>query len=221
MLDPTGDTPGGCGAAPSYLPARALGPTVSLMTVEPEEAPEAFRAAVAELRAAEVDAAVTIREIPAPNRLAPYSFALAAEVLHGDDELASGRFVVLHDPAGQDAWEGTSRVVAFMAAAVEEEIGNDPLLPEVGWAWLLDALAEHSAEHAAAGGTVTRTSSARFGTMAGDEDGCDVEMRCSWTPADASLGAHLAAFCDVLCSMAGLPPAQPGVARLPLGRTRA
>jgi hypothetical protein len=191
------------------------------MTVEPDEAPEAFRAAVADLRAADVDPAVTIREIPAPGRLAPYSFALAAEVLHGDDELASGRFVVLHDPAGQDAWDGQSRVVAFMSAEVEEDIGNDPLLPEVGWAWLLDALEVRGAAHRAAGGTVTRTASSRFGTMAGDEDGCDVELRCSWTPADEHLGAHLAAFCDVLCSMAGLPPAQPGVARLPLGRARA
>ena len=191
------------------------------MTVEPDEAPEAFRAAVADLRAADVDPAVTIREIPAPGRLAPYSFALAAEVLHGDEELASGRFVVLHDPAGQDAWDGESRVVAFMSAEVEEDIGNDPLLPEVGWAWLLDALEVRGAAHHAAGGTVTRTASSRFGTMAGDDDGCDVELRCSWTPAAGSLGDHLAAFCDVLCAMAGLPPAQPGVARLPLGRARA
>ncbi|HVF20416.1 MAG TPA: DUF3000 domain-containing protein [Mycobacteriales bacterium] len=191
------------------------------MTVEPDEAPEAFRAAVADLRGAEVDPAVTIREIPAPGRLAPYSFALVAEVLHGDEELASGRFVLLHDPSGQDAWDGESRVVAFMSAEVEDDIGNDPLLPEVGWAWLLDALSQRGAEHRAAGGTVTRTASTRFGTMAGDEDGCDVELRCSWTPAGGSLGAHLSAFCDVLCAMAGLPPAQPGVARLPLGRIRA
>ncbi|HVE64033.1 MAG TPA: DUF3000 domain-containing protein [Mycobacteriales bacterium] len=190
------------------------------MTVEPDEAPEAFRSAVADLRATEVDVAVTIREIPAPGRLAPYSFALAAEVLHGDDELAGGRFVLLHDPAGQDAWEGTSRIVAFLSAEVEEDIGNDPLLPEVGWAWLLDALAGHDAGHVAAGGTVTRTSSSRFGMMAGEDDGCDVELRCSWTPTGPSLGAHLAAFCDVLCSMAGLPPASAGVARLPLGRSR-
>lgn len=190
------------------------------MTVEPDEAPEAFRAAVAQLRAAEVDPAVTLREIPAPGRLAPYSFALAAEVLHGDDELAGGRFVLLHDPSGQDAWAGDSRIVAFLSAEVEDDIGNDPLLPDVGWAWLLDALAEHSADHTAAGGTVTRTASSRFGTMAGDEDGCDVELRCSWTPVGASYAAHLAAFCDVLCSMAGLPPAQQGVARLPLGRAR-
>jgi hypothetical protein len=198
------------------------------MVVEPDESPEAFRLGVAGLRAAEVDPAVSLRETAAPARLAPYAFALSAEVLHGDDELASGRFIVLHDPNGQEAWNGDTRVVAFATAAVEEEIGRDPLLPEVGWAWLLDALKAHDAAYVAEGGTVTSTTSARFGAMAGEPGGCDLEIRCSWTP-DAGTGEeggaaserpdlarHLAAFCDVLCSMAGLPPAVPGVARLPL-----
>lgn len=188
------------------------------MTIEPDEAPEGFRRAVASLRAAEVDHAVAVREVPAPARLAPYAFALAAEVLHGDDELASGRFIVLHDPDGQEAWEGYTRVVVFVTAAVEDEIGNDPLLADVGWAWLLDALAGHDAPYTAAGGTVTRTASTRFGTMASGEGGCDVELRCSWTAVDDDLAPHFAAYCDLLCSMAGLPPAVPGVARLPLGR---
>ena len=189
------------------------------MVGEPDESPERFRRAVASLRSAEVDPAVSLRETAAPARLAPYAFALSAEVLHGDDELASGRFIVLHDPNGQDAWEGDTRVVAFATAAVEEEIGRDPLLPEVGWAWLLDALAAHGAGYVAEGGTVTSTTSARFGAMAGEPGGCDLELRCSWTPAEGDLARHLAAFCDVLCSMAGLPPAVPGVARLPLKRS--
>ena len=189
------------------------------MVGEPEESPDCFRRAVASLRAAEVDTAVTLRETAAPSRLAPYAFALVAEVLHGDDELSSGRFIVLHDPHGQEAWNGDTRVVAFATAAVEEEIGRDPLLPEVGWAWLLDALQAHDATYLAEGGTVTSTTSARFGAMSNEPGGCDLEIRCSWTPDGYDdMDRHLAAFCDVLCSMAGLPPAVPGVARLPLGR---
>lgn len=189
------------------------------MVAEPEESPDSFRRAVGVLRAAEVDPAVTLRETAAPSRLAPFAFALVAEVLHGDDELASGRFIVLHDPHGQEAWNGDTRVVAFATAAVEEEIGRDPLLPEVGWAWLLDALAAHDAGYDAEGGTVTSTTSARFGAMSNEPGGCDLEIRCSWTPIDNdAMDRHLAAFCDVLCSMAGLPPAVPGVARLPLRR---
>jgi len=188
------------------------------MVVEPDEPPEQFRRAVDCLRSASVSPDVVIREIPAPARLAPYAFALGAEVLHGDDELASGRFIVLHDPHGQDAWEGDTRIVAFLQAEVDDDIGADPMLPDVGWAWLLDALETHRAEHRAAGGTVTRTSSVRYGTLAGDDVGTDLELRCSWTPVDDRLELHLAAFCEVLCSMAGLPPAQPGIARLPLTR---
>jgi hypothetical protein len=185
-----------------------------------EEGPATFRAAVASLRGADVDAAVTLRETAAPVRLAPYAFALAADVLDGEDELASGRFILLYDPSGQEAWDGDVRVVAFATAAVEEEIGRDPLLPEVGWAWLVDALAARQASYRAEAGTVTSTTSARFGAMATEPKGCDLELRCSWTPAgDAGeLSRHLDAFCDVLCAMAGLPPAQPGVARLPLRR---
>lgn len=185
-----------------------------------DEGPEVFEAAVASLRAAAVDPAVTLHDTAAPVRLAPYAFALAADVLHGEEELASGRFILLYDPHGQEAWDGDLRVVAFATAAVEEDIGRDPLLPEVGWAWLTDALAQREAAYRAEAGTVTSTTSARFGAMAGEPGGCDLELRCSWTPeGDGSdLGKHLDAFCDVLCAMAGLPPAQPGVARLPLRR---
>lgn len=184
--------------------------------------PEPFRRAVASLRAALADTsdpAVELRETAAPSRLAPYAYAVTAEVVSGDDELSAGRFIVLHDPDGQDAWDGDTRVVAFATAGVEEEIGRDPLLPEVGWAWLCDALDARKVAYRAEGGTVTSTTSARFGAMAGEPGTCDLEIRCSWTPGDDDdLAEHLRAFCDVLCSMAGLPPAQPGVVRLPLRR---
>ncbi|MEP7054434.1 MAG: DUF3000 domain-containing protein [Actinomycetota bacterium] len=185
---------------------------------EPDEAPEAFLRAVTSLREAEHNSNVTLREVPSPGRLAPYSFALSAEVLAGnDDDLAAGRFVVLHNPDGHDGWEGTTRIVAFVQADVEEEMGADPLLPQVGWSWLLDALDSHSAAHHATGGTVTRTSSSRFGALAEQGESCEIELRCSWTPDDDDLAPHLRAFCDVMCSMAGLPPTQPvGVLRLPI-----
>ncbi len=188
------------------------------MTPEPAKAPAAFRRAVAALRATTVDPAILVEEIGAPVRLAPHAFALAAEVDHGDAELANGRFILLHDPGRPEAWDGDTRVVIFVTAPVEAELIADPLLPEVGWAWLLDALAARGAAHSAAGGTVTRTSSTRFGSMATEPDTTQVELRCSWTVTDGELGAHLLAFADVLCALAGLPPAEPGVARLPIGR---
>lgn len=186
-------------------------PAVVPTSVEPDETPESFRQAVSSLREAEHNSAVTLREVPSPGRLAPYSFALSAEVLSGDndDDLAAGRFVVLHNPAGHDGWEGTTRIVAFVQADVDADMGADPLLPQVGWSWLLDALDAHSASHHATGGTVTRTASRRFGALSEQGDSSEIELRCSWSPDDEDLAPHLRAFCDVMCSMAGLPTTQP------------
>ena len=76
---------------------------------------------------------------------------------------------------------------------------------------------DRGAEHTAAGGTVTRTVSVRFGHITEPDEVSEVEVRASWTPVaaedDLPLDRHLLAFCDLLCATAGLPP--PGVAALP------
>lgn len=143
-------------------------------------ATDALRDALADLRSD-----VSIREIPAPSRIAPFAFALAGG-LTDDDEAASGRFVLLFDPDGQDAWEGTSRVVCYARASVDPEVADDPLLPGVAWSWLRESLQSHGAQVRALGGTVTTTSSRRFGVLAADGDNFDVELRCSWSPDWAS-----------------------------------
>lgn len=183
-------------------------------------APEPFRAAAASLFAALADAArpgLALHEVAAPRKLAPYAAAVAADVTRGDADVASGRFVVLHDPAGQDGWRGDTRVVAFVSAEVEPEMAADPALAAVGWQWLTEALAERGALHTAAGGTVTRTVSCRFGSLADADEKNEVEIRASWTALPGpdgglDLGEHLRAWCDLLCATAGLPP--PGVAAL-------
>jgi hypothetical protein len=187
---------------------------------EPAALPEPFRRAVDGLRAvltAHGRPGLELEEVPAPKRLAPYAVAVSAEVGRGDAQVASGRFVVLHDPAGQEGWRGDTRVVAFVSADVEAEMAADPALAQVGWSWLTDALAERGAAHTATGGTVTRTVSCRFGQIEDADEVSEVEVRASWTPlADADgaldLGVHLLAWCDLLSMTAGLPP--PGVLAL-------
>lgn len=159
---------------------------------------------------------VVLTEVPAPQRIAPHSLALTADVVLAGEELATGRFVLLHDPAGQDAWEGTFRVVTFVRAELEPELGADPLLGQVGWSWLQECLAGTRAAAVAPGGTVTRVVSESFGSLAGRLPTVEVEVRASWTPVDADLRPHLQAWADLLCTVAGLPPLPPGVA--PLGR---
>jgi hypothetical protein len=190
--------------------------------VEPTALPSVFARALEGLQAAVRDAerpgTLVLHEVPAPRRLAPFSAAFSAEVLVGDDDVATGRFVVLHDPAGQQGWRGDTRVVAFVSAAVDPEMARDPALAEVGWSWLTDALRDRQAPHTAAGGTVTRTASLTFGLVDDPQETNEVELRASWSPlyeADGTLdlALHLRAWCDLLCLTAGLPPA--GVTALP------
>ena len=62
-------------------------------------APTAFRAAVDALRTARLRPQVEVEAVRAPQRLAPFAYALEATVADGEQELADGRLVLLHDPA--------------------------------------------------------------------------------------------------------------------------
>ena len=201
--------------------AAATYPSRVTLPLEPAGGPGVFQAArldVDAALAAAIRPGLELRDVPAPKRLAPYSLAVAAEVLRGGEEVATGRFVVLYDPQGQEGWAGQTRVVAFVSADVEAEMAEDAALAEAGWSWLTDALEGRGAAHTAVGGTVTRTISTRFGQVSEPSETNEVEIRASWTAlpgpgGDLGLGTHLWAWCDLLCATAGLPP--PGVSALP------
>ena len=123
--------------------------------------------------------------MPAPQRIAPYAVALTAEVVGAaddEDELASGRFVLLHDPSVPDPWDGAWRAVTFARAELEPELANDPMLGAVGWSWLTDALATHRLGYTAEAGTVTRVVSESFAGLSDRPASVEMEVRASWTP---------------------------------------
>ena len=105
---------------------------------EPE--PPAFAVAVASLRNAQPRPEVRLSEVRPPQRLAPYAVAISGSVpvpgaYAGDeepDELATGRLVVLHDPAGHESWHGTTRLVAYVRADLDPDMAGDPMLASVG-----------------------------------------------------------------------------------------
>ncbi len=180
--------------------------------------PAVFSAAVDALRRAELRPELVLTEITAPGSLAPYAIAMAADVTparHGaDSELGTGRFILLYDPAGSEAWGGTFRVVCFAQAPLETDIGVDPFLAQVAWSWLVDALDTRGAAYLAASGTATKILSTGFGELATQGDGAQIELRASWTPADHEVTAHVEAWGELLCMLAGLPPAVEGVSLL-------
>lgn len=184
-------------------------------------APLPFQRARAALNAAQTRPEVQLSPLPAPKRLAPFSCALSAAVLDPEDdsaELADGRFVLLYDPAGQESWHSTFRVVTLARTELEPEMAGDPLLPEVTWSWLTGSLEAHSAAYSDSSGTVTRSGSSYFGGLGERPPQTELEVRASWTPrpddpaapdALPDLGLHLTAWSELLCQCAGLPP-EPG-----------
>jgi hypothetical protein len=198
--------------------------------------PAEFLDALAGLRKAARRSEIRLDEIPAPSRLAPFAVALGAEIfetsplpLHGPargllarsdpEELATGRFILLHDPDGSEVWNGRFRIVTYIRAQLEADMGNDALLGSVAWTWLVEALETHGARHHSTGGTATRILSESFGTLEDRPDTIDIELRASWTPETSDVRRHLEAWSDMVCTFAGLPPLPAGVAHLPHRRS--
>ena len=91
------------------------------------------------------------------------------------------------------------------------------MLGAVGWSWLVDALGHHDAglhrrgRHGHAG---------RLGELRGTRrparhgrDGGPRVLDPGWVR--SSIGGHLQAWADLLCTIAGLPPLPDGVVALP------
>ena len=155
---------------------------------------------------------VLAEPMPAPQRIAPYAAALSADVTVDGNDLSTGRIILLHDPAGNDSWDGTFRCVAYVRAEIDLEMITDPALADVGWSWLTEALSAHGAEYAAASGTVTRVATDSFGAMADDSGSAQIEIRASWTPmipdeapalAPLDLAPHVEAWGELLCTAVG------------------
>jgi hypothetical protein len=189
---------------------------------------DCFGEALARVRAVTIRPEFRIDEAPAPQRLAPFAVALTVESTDEDDDLASGRFVLLHDPDGVDEWEGTFRAVVFVRAALEADLVSDPMLHEVGWSWLLEALEATGAQAVQIGGTVTRTAGQSFGSMSDRPSEGFVEIRASWTPTPSlsapvefEMDRHVQAWVELVSHAAGLPPIPSGITHVRPVRARA
>jgi len=187
-----------------------------------------FDTLVEHLRSFTPRSEVILEEVPAPQKLAKFAYAFSADVSNGllgdsEDEIASGRFVLLHEPGGQDTWEGEFRCVTFVRADVDTVMQEDPLLPEVGWNWFLQSLESNECVIAAPSGTVTRVASASFGKLSPRNNESEVEIRASWTPIISDvheLTKHIAGWCTLISEVAGLEAIPHGVSAITSSRRR-
>jgi hypothetical protein len=225
------------------------------------DAAATFRSAVSDLEAGMDQQRKARREITfdnqrPPRKLAPYAAAIGATVhepvpgpqagsarpVAGDDadtEIGWGSFVLLYDPPGQAGWAGPFRVIAYIRADLDPEIAADPLIGQVGWSWLTEALDARTNGYRQVSGTVTRVVTEGFGAKADQPVATEFELRASWSPAapvaagpiaqpgtarpdgaPPDLDGHIAAWCDALCAACGLPPLPAGVSALRPPRSR-
>src|SRR4029079_1448038 len=92
--------------------------------------PAIFAQAIRGLRAAQPREEILLAEMSPPKRLAPYAFAFSASIPRDDEEdIASARLILLHDPAGHEAWEGTLRLGTYVTATPGTEIEHDTAVP--------------------------------------------------------------------------------------------
>ena len=184
----------------------------------PAATPDAFLAAAESVRRAVVRDDLAVTEIPAPSGLAPRALALAGDVVgasgRADPELGTGRFVLLHDESEPEAWGGPFRVVCFAQAPLETDLALDPFVADVAWSWLVDSLDAGGASRHSASGTATKVLSSGYGELAAQGDGAQLELRASWTPTSTDLAPHVAAWSELICTLAGLPPTVEGVTLL-------
>ena len=186
----------------------------------------AFERLLDQLRTFTPRAEVSLIEVPAPQKLATFAFAFSADVSNGlladeENEIANGRFVLLHEPGGQATWDGEFRCVTFVSADLDPVMQEDPLLPEVGWSWFLESLERNQCVFNAPSGTVTRVSSASFGKLSPRNDEAEVEIRASWTPIitePLELIKHIESWCNLISEVAGLPPVPEGVSAISSAR---
>lgn len=169
--------------------------------------PKAFSEAVESLRTAKDRTELALVQIPAPGNLASQAIAFAASAEtaneNGELELSSGRFVLLYEPNIQTEWAGNFRIVCFAKSPIEIDIADDHLVSDVTWGWLTSSLKTRGAKFHNAAGTATRVISSGYGSLQDQTNHAELELRASWSPDADSFNAHLEAWQDLVCLMAG------------------
>lgn len=182
--------------------------------------PDQFQRAIDDAAKAILRPELQVRDIPAPEGIAPHARAWAAVVspeARGGDH-GTSRLVILCDPSEPEGWSGMFRAVCFAKAPLDKSMGEDPMLPRVAWSWLIDALDQHGADYARAAGTASTIVSTGFGELHNDSVGAEIEIRASWSPTSEKLASHLEAWSEFVCMLAGFPPTAEGVTALRAGR---
>jgi hypothetical protein len=174
-----------------------------------------FLAFVKPLASTELRPEFSLTQIPAPRGIAPQAIALSVEVNH-DEESDHGvsRLVFCFDPDEPEGWHGPLRVIGYAKSPIEIYMAKDELLAELPWQWLTDSLAQAGAASNAQAGTTTTAISTGHGSLAGQPQHAELELRASWAPLSLDARSHLVGWVEFLALISGLPPINGGVTML-------
>jgi hypothetical protein len=187
-----------------------------------ESLPEEFQQAIESASRAVFREELAVDQIPAPEAIAPFSRAWSATVTPQARDIGdqgTSRLVLLYDPSAPDAWSSPWRMVCFAKAPLDQAMSEDPLLPDVAWSWLTDALDAHGAGFDRAAGTASTIISTGLGEMRSEVKGAEMELRASWSPRTPDAKNHLEGWAEFVCMLAGFPPTPEGVAALRTSRS--
>lgn len=189
---------------------------MSFYKLDPK-APAQFAAASLSLADPFLRQELNTAQIPAPDQIAPWALAFAAQAPNPADTPMNrgvGRIVFLYDPEQYETWGSNMRVIAYGKSPLENDLGIEEDVAHFWWGKLMQALRMHGAQFSHEAGTVTKMTSTGMGSLANDPNASEVEMRASWSPQQDELGPHLAAWQDLIAAMAGYGMDGEGVTRL-------
>lgn len=162
---------------------------------------------------------LTVAQIPSPKGLAPQSFALSVNVDHQDNQVDHGvsRLVFAYDSDVPEGWNSELRVIGYAKSPIDLEMARDEYLSSLPWEWLRDSLVRNGARFAHDAGTSTTVISTGHGTLIGQPQHAELEIRASWAPMKPDLMPHLIGWGEMLSLMSGLPPIDEKVRTLSRG----
>ncbi len=181
------------------------------------DAPAQFASAALSLGEPLLREELISEQIPAPEKIAPWALAFAAQAPNPADTPMNrgvGRIVFLYDPEQHETWGSNMRVIAYGKSPLENDLGVEEDVAHFWWEELMRSLKSHGAKFSHEAGTVTKMTSTGMGSLANDPSASEVEIRASWSPQHDELGPHLAAWQDLIAAMAGFGIEGAGVTRI-------
>lgn len=170
---------------------------------------------LASLSAIDTRGEITLTQIPSPQGIAKEAIAIAADI---DHEIASdhgvSRLVFCHDPSSPEGWNSVFRIIGYAKSPIEIEMAKDDYTSAMPWEWLKDCLGAAGAVFTGEAGTTTAVVSTGHGSLVGQPQHAELEIRASWTPTSFDLRPHLVGWLELLALISGLPPVESNVVRI-------